>query len=494
MRIIALVIVGALAWNGSSTAAPPDRNAPTAYLDYSGRDDVLAGGVKLIPVTTPKGTFRVWTKRVGNNPTIKVLLLHGGPGTTHEYFEAFDSYFPAAGVEYYYYDQLGSAYSDQPDEPELWETPRFVEEVEQVRQALGLGKDNFYLLGHSWGGILALEYALKYQQHLKGLVISNMMSSIPAYNEYANRVLMPAMDQSVLAEVQRLETAKQYENPRYMELLIPHHYVKHFLRMPGDQWPDPVNRAFKHLNRKIYVPMQGPSELGASGKLEKWDRTADLGKITVPTLVIGARHDTMDPAHMEKMARQVRNGRYLFLPNGSHMAMYDDQQAYFDGLIRFVRDVDAGRFARGSDSGAGRAAAAGDDLEAMLARVDAAQLELQNGRAAAFKALWSHADDVTLLGGFGGTVERGWEAISRRLDWVGTQFSNGTHTHQRIASNVSGDLGYVVQLEHIRFQVPGQAKESARDYRVTMLFRREPEGWRIIHRQADSNLTKQPPR
>jgi len=415
MRIIALVTVSAFALNGSATAAPPDRNAPTAYLDYSGRDDVLAGGVKLIPVATPKGTFRVWTKRVGNNPTIKVLLLHGGPGATHEYFEAFDSYFPAAGVEYYYYDQLGSAYSDQPDEPELWELPRFVEEVEQVRQALGLGKDDFYLLGHSWGGILAIEYALKYQQHLKGLVISNMMASIPAYNEYANRVLMPSMDQAVLAEIQRLEAARQYENPRYMELLIPHHYVEHILRMPGDQWPDPVNRAFKHLNPKIYVPMQGPSELGASGKLEKWDRTADLGKITVPTLVIGARHDTMEPAHMEKMARQVQKGRYLLCPKGSHMAMYDDQQAYFDGLIRFVRDVDAGRFAGGSDAGAGRTAAARDDLDAMLARVDAAQLELQNGRAAAFKALWSHADDVTLSGGFGGTVEKGWEAISIEL-------------------------------------------------------------------------------
>jgi proline iminopeptidase len=443
------------------------------------RDDVLSGGVKLIPITTPKGAFRVWTKRVGSNPTIKVLLLHGGPAATHEYFEAFDSYFPAAGIEYYYYDQLGSAYSDQPDDPDLWETPRFVEEVEQVRQALGLGKDNFYLLGHSWGGILAMEYALKYQQHLKGLVISNMMASIPAYNEYARKVLMPAMDQAALAEIQRLEAAKQYENPRYMELLMPHHYEKHILRMPAAQWPDPVNRAFKHLNQKIYVPMQGPSELGASGKLEQWDRTADLGKITVPTLVIGARHDTMDPAHMEKMARQVRNGRYLFLPNGSHMSMYDDQKAYFDGLIAFVRDVDGGPR---------------DTFEAMLASVDAAQLELQNGRAAAFKALWSHADDVTLSGGFGGTVETGWEAISRRLDWVGAQFSNGTHTHERVASSVSGDLGYVVQLEHIRFQVPGQSTESTRDYRVTMLFRREPAGWRIIHRQADSNLTKQAPR
>src|SRR6266508_3851722 len=103
---------------------------PGSYLDYSGRDDVLSGGVKMIPIQTPKGTFRVWTKRIGNHPTMKVLLLHGGPGATHEYLEACDSYFPAAGIEYYYYDQLGSYYSDQPDEPELWEVPRFVDEVE----------------------------------------------------------------------------------------------------------------------------------------------------------------------------------------------------------------------------------------------------------------------------------------------------------------------------------------------------------------------------
>jgi len=314
-----------------------------AYLDSSGRDDVLSGGVKMIPVNTAKGAFRVWTKRIGNNPTVKVLLLHGGPGLTHEYWEAFDSYFPAAGIEYYYYDQLGSSYSDQPDAPELWELPRFVEEVEQVRQALRLDQTNFYLLGHSWGGILAIEYALQYQQHLKGLIISNMMASIPAYNEYAKVVLMPAMDQTALAEIKRLEVAGEHEHPRYMELLIPHHYVPHVLRMPPEQWPEPVTRAFKHLNPKIYVPLQGPSELGASGKLVNWDRTGDLGKIAVPTLVIGARYDTMDPMHMETMASQVQKGRYIYCPDGSHMAMYDDQKVYVEGVIQFILDVDAGR-------------------------------------------------------------------------------------------------------------------------------------------------------
>jgi proline iminopeptidase len=100
----------------------------------------------------------------------------------------------------------------------------------------------------------------------------------------------------------------------------------------------------KHVNLKVYVPMQGPSELGASGTLERWDRMADLSKIIVPTLTIGAKYDTMDPAVMKKMAGMVKRGRYLDCPNGSHLAMYDDQKTYFAGLIRFIRDVDAGKF------------------------------------------------------------------------------------------------------------------------------------------------------
>jgi len=313
----------------------PGGPVPDSYLDSRGRDDVLSGGARRIPITTPAGDFSVWTKRVGNNPSIRLLLLHGGPGATHEYFECFDSFLPAAGVEYYYYDQLGSSYSDAPDDPSLWETDRFVDEVEQVRVALGLDADSLFLLGHSWGGVLAVEYALRYQQHLKGLVISNMMMSIPAYNAYAQSTFLPTMDPAVVAEIQAMEAAGSTDNPRYEELLQPH-YEQHVLRMPAEQWPDPVNRAFAHINASIYVPMQGPSELGASGKLVEWDRIADLSSITVPTLVIGGAHDTMDPAHMEKVAADLPQGRYLHCADGSHMAMYDDQETYMAGLVEFL--------------------------------------------------------------------------------------------------------------------------------------------------------------
>ncbi len=349
-RLLAAAVVVTVA-GCSGTASTPSASgngtsAPTlaAWTDTTGRSDLLSGGVRMIPVSTPKGTYSVWTKRVGNNPALKVLLLHGGPGMTHEYFEVADSYLPAASVEYYYYDQLGSHFSDQPADTSLWDVARSVEEVEQVRKALGMDSTNFILLGHSWGGILASEYALKYQQHLKGLVISNMMMRIPAYNEYAKKTLMPAMDQTVLAQIQEFERTGKTDDPRYMALLTPAHYEQHVLRMPQAQWPDPVFRSFKHVNPSIYVLMQGPSELGASGKLLNWDRVADLPKITVPTLVIAGDHDTMEPAHMAMVAKTVKRGRLLVCPKGSHMSMYDDSQTYFRGLIAFLQDVDAKRF------------------------------------------------------------------------------------------------------------------------------------------------------
>ena len=291
--------------------------------------------VRKIPVVTPSGTFEVWTERHGESPDVKVLLLHGGPGATHEYLEAFNGPLPAAGIEIYQYDQLGSHLSDQPTDPSLWNVPRFVDEVEQVRTALGLGPDDFYLYGQSWGGILAIEYALAHPAALKGLVISNMMASIPAYNAYAEAVLMPEMGPGVVAEIKAMEAAERTSEPRYEELLRPH-YERHVMRAPADTWPDPVKRTFEHMNNDVYVPMQGPSELGASGALLHWDRFEDLARIEVPTLVIGAGHDTMDPSHLAAMAQRLPRGEYLHCPDGSHMAMWDDQQVYLDGLIAWL--------------------------------------------------------------------------------------------------------------------------------------------------------------
>ena len=316
-------------------------NTQQNYHDTTGRKDILTGGVQMIPIQTEKGVFNVWTKRVGNNPKIKVLLLHGGPGSTHEYFECFDSFLPAEGIEYYYYDQLGSAYSDNPNDSSLWNLPRFVEEVETVRKALGMDSTNFFLLGHSWGGILATEYALKYQQNMKGIIISNMVPSIPDYIKYANEVLGPKLPKEVLAKIRAFEAKGDYTNPEYLQIVQDYYYPEHVLRMPPANWPDPVKRAFARMNYPLYLRMQGPSEFGVVGDavLKTWDRKADLNKIYRPLLSIGGEFDTMDPKAMEALSKAVQKGQYLYCPNGSHMSMYDDQQTYFKGLIRFLKET-----------------------------------------------------------------------------------------------------------------------------------------------------------
>ena len=310
--------------------------APGAdWFDGAGRDDVLSGGVRTLPVRTSLGTFNVWTKRVGNNPDVKLLLLHGGPGATHEYFEGFDTHLPGAGVEYYYYDQLGSHYSDQPEAPELWEVDRFVDEVEQVRRALGLDSSNFFLLGQSWGGILAIEYALRHQEHLKGLVVSNMMASIPAYNRYAETVLMPPMDQAALAQIQALEASGQTSDPRYEQLLMEHHYVHHVLRMPAGSGPSPSSGRSRTSTRTSTSRCRGPasSALGEAGRLGP-----DRGPLADPRAHAGhrrrARHD--GPGRAARHGAGAARGSYLHCPRGSHLAMYDDQQTYMRGLVDFL--------------------------------------------------------------------------------------------------------------------------------------------------------------
>lgn len=314
--------------------------ASSSYFDYGETPE--AGGVKLIPIKTPAGDFKVWTKRFGHNPKIKVLLLHGGPAMTHEYMECFETFFLREGFEFYEYDQLGSYYSDQPTDSSLWTTARFVEEVEQVRQAIGADSTNFYVLGNSWGGILAMEYALKYQRNIKGLLIANMVASAPEYGKYAAEVLAPQMKPEVLEEIRAIEAKKDFTNPRYMELLLPNFYHEHICRL--QEWPDALNRSLKHANGTVYTMMQGPSEFGISGRLAKWDIKDRLKEISVPTLMIGAKHDTMDPKAMEEQSKMVQRGRYLYCPNGSHLAMWDDQQVFMSGVISFINDVNSEKF------------------------------------------------------------------------------------------------------------------------------------------------------
>jgi ketosteroid isomerase-like protein len=129
------------------------------------------------------------------------------------------------------------------------------------------------------------------------------------------------------------------------------------------------------------------------------------------------------------------------------------------------------------------------EFQAFLKIVYEAQAEFVQGRPAAFKALWSHGSDVTIFGGFG-AAEKGWDKVGPRQDWASAQFSEGSRSHEVLSTYVSGNLGYVVQIERIRFKVPGRSEESLLELRSTMIMRREPDGWRIVHRHADSQMTR----
>lgn len=324
----AVAVAGGAAAASASAAA--DRITVTKP-DGINPAGIRTAGIKMVPVVG--GKYKVWTKKVGSGP-VKVLLLHGGPGFTHEYLEAMESFLPQAGIEMYYYDQLGCGNSDQPDDPSLWTLPRYLEELEEVRKGLGL--DNFVLYGHSWGGVLGIEYALQHQRHLRGLVISNMtagMQSLLQHLDTIKQQLPPAS----LAKLLELEAKEAYDAPEYQKIMMEDLYPKVICRITP--WPDSVERAFRHANEKIYHQMQGKSEFLMTGNLKDWERWDRLHEIKVKTLTMGAKYDEMNPEDIKKMARLMPNARAAICEQGSHLAMWDAQADYFGHLLKFLKTV-----------------------------------------------------------------------------------------------------------------------------------------------------------
>jgi len=284
-------------------------------------------------VTLDNG-YRVWTKKIGHGP-IKILLLHGGPGCTHEYFECFEKYFSKDECQIIFYDQLGSYYSDQPEDASLWKLDRFLEEVEQVRKALEL--EDFYLYGQSWGGLLAIEYALKYQKHLKGVILSNITGSVASYLTYLN-YLRTKLPQNIQERLKYYEDKEEFSNPEYEKIMFEEVYAQYLCRIKP--WPDSLVRTFAHLNKQVYLTIQGPNEFVVTGNFKDWNRWADLHNITIPTLVICGRYDTMSPQDNELMAKLIPNSKLVVCEKGSHCTMFDDPESYFPALKQFLFGIE----------------------------------------------------------------------------------------------------------------------------------------------------------
>jgi|ERR1700722_5027045 len=228
---------------------------------------VKVGGVQLVKLDNG---YQVWTKRVGKGP-IKILLLHGGPGYTHECLECFEDFFPSEQFQLIYYDQLGSYYSDQPKDPSLWKIERFCQEIEQVRQALEL--ENFYLYGYSWGSMLAIEYALKYQNYLKGLILSNMTASVASYETYLNE-LKGQLPQIILDQLESYEKSGNITDPEYEKLMFEQIYSRYICRI--DPWPEPLLRTARHFNKEVHDTVFGPNEFVITGTCKQWNRSIEL--------------------------------------------------------------------------------------------------------------------------------------------------------------------------------------------------------------------------
>jgi proline iminopeptidase len=315
----------------ASASTVPAPTPPLPSPDELNPPGIHTAGIRMVPVIG--GKYKVWTKRIGSGP-LKLLVLHGGPGLSHEYLEALESFLPQAGIEMYYYDQLGCNNSDQPDDSSLWTLPRYLDEVEEVRRGLGL--EQFALYGHSWGGMLAIEYALKYQQHLRGLVISNMAAGIQAYLKHTAAWKL-RLSPETQARLQTIDVNEDYASPEYEKIMMDEVYPQMICRT--HPWPESLTRALRHMNEKIYVQMQGKSEFLVTGNLKDWERWDRLHEIKVKTLTIGAQYDEMDPDDMKKMAALIPNGTAAYCPNGSHLCMWDDQAVYFHHLLGFLKSI-----------------------------------------------------------------------------------------------------------------------------------------------------------
>lgn len=310
-------------------------------------------GVKFISVSN--GKYKVFTQKIGNGK-IKLLLLHGGPLNTHEYFENFPENLKTDGIEIYYYDQLGSYYSDQPNDTAIWSEENLIEQIEEVRKGLNLNK--FYILGHSWGGMLAQLYAAKYSKNLKGLILSNTSAQIrdTAKLNSAKRTLDSAISNQVyslpefsvkyrilldsLVQKQKIIDTQLQKTVMTLYRIKEDSIVKRNFNYRGDIRPEPLVRNGLHINRKLRE--QTRQVFGIFGS----DYPSALEKIKCPVLIIGGVYDRMYQELYPEMKKHFTKTkvRIYLCPNGSHFSMWDDTENYFREVIRFLKNVQSNSF------------------------------------------------------------------------------------------------------------------------------------------------------
>lgn len=283
----------------------------------------------------PVNGYRVWYRSVGGGSDqegFPLLVLHGGPGAPHDYLENLEA-LASETRRVIFYDQLGCGHSDQPDDPSLCQVSRFADEVGTIRQELGL--DRVHILGQSWGGMLAIEYALRQPQGLVSLILANTTSSIPLWVAEANR-LRAELPPEVNATLLRHEEAGTTSDPEYNEAMDVF-YARHVCRIRP--MPEFVQRAFDKIGF-VYNYMNGPSEFHVIGVIKDWDRTDRLSEIHIPTLILSGRYDESTPLINEVLHRGIIGSEWVILENSSHLAHVEEPELYMQTVQAFLNRVE----------------------------------------------------------------------------------------------------------------------------------------------------------
>jgi len=271
---------------------------------------------------------RVWYRSVGEGGT-PLLCLHGGPGFTHYYLEPLEAL--ADRRQVIFYDQLGCGRSDRPEDVSLWTVDRFVEELAQVREALGLSR--LHLFGSSWGGMLAMQYTLDRRPELESLILCGSPASMIRWVEDCDE-LLAAQPADVRRAIREHEEAGFTACPEYQSAILGF-YREHVCRL--SPWPVGLERSFAEAGYSVYTTMNGPSEFTVTGTLKTWDIMDRLPEIQVPTLLVGGRHDECRPGHLEEMHRRIAGSRLVIIEDASHLC-FAEQPDEFTGLVNSYLD------------------------------------------------------------------------------------------------------------------------------------------------------------
>jgi len=296
----------------------------------------------LVPVQEgfiPFRGYRTWHRMVGtpeSSGKLPVICLHGGPGSNHDYLEPLEA-LASSGRRVVFYDQLGSGNSDQPHDPALWTVGLFVEEVGAVRQGLGL--ERAHILGQSWGGMLAMEYALTQPSGLASIVVADSPASMVQWVAEANRLRADLPD-DVQATLLAHEAAGTTDSAEY-QAAIKVFYRRHLCRL--DPWPECLTRSFEKMmrNPEVYYTMNGPSEFHVIGTIKDWDITDRLGEIRVPTLVLGGRYDEATPVITETVHRGIPGSEWVIFEHSSHLPHLEEPERFLQVVCDFFDRVEA---------------------------------------------------------------------------------------------------------------------------------------------------------